>query len=234
MNKHLKELIEVSSLDKAINALEPKILEIKKNQLDKEAQLEKLAQTQMQLTEQAEECNLSIQKSNQTLQELSTKLEDFARKLKEVKTEKELKSLNIEEEIAKEQIGFQNTEIERLETLKAHIQEKIEATQNQISEIKHQISEIEGDIQAQVQEVKNEQGKLFEQKSAMVAQMDQKIASFYEKVRKWAQDSSVVPVYKQACGGCFIRISDRVYSDILKGESITTCPHCGRILYIQE
>jgi predicted nucleic acid-binding Zn-ribbon protein len=29
-------------------------------------------------------------------------------------------------------------------------------------------------------------------------------------------------------------ISEKVYADVIKGDEIVTCPHCGRILYIEE
>ena len=68
----------------------------------------------------------------------------------------------------------------------------------------------------------------------MLTKMDQKIIGFYEKIRKWAKNSSVVQVKKQACGGCFIKINDKIYSNIMQSNDIVTCPHCGRILYIES
>jgi uncharacterized protein len=63
--------------------------------------------------------------------------------------------------------------------------------------------------------------------------MNQKGLSFYQKIRRWAKNTTAVPVRKQACYGCFLAINDKTYSDVIKGEEITTCPHCGRILYIE-
>lgn len=94
--------------------------------------------------------------------------------------------------------------------------------------------EIAQKVEIEVQKVKEEQKKIFTQKEELVSKMDQKIISFYEKIRKWAKNTSVVPVTRQACGGCFIRINDKIYSDIIRSDDIITCPHCGRILYFQE
>jgi predicted nucleic acid-binding Zn-ribbon protein len=33
--------------------------------------------------------------------------------------------------------------------------------------------------------------------------------------------------------GCYMVINDKVYAEVIKGEEITNCPHCGRILYIE-
>ena len=35
------------------------------------------------------------------------------------------------------------------------------------------------------------------------------------------------------CYGCFLKLNDQVYLEILKGEDIVTCPNCGRILYYE-
>ena len=61
--------------------------------------------------------------------------------------------------------------------------------------------------------------------------MSQKILTFYQKIRKWAENTTVVPVRKQACYGCFMRVNDKTYASVIKQDDIITCPHCGRILY---
>ncbi|NLC28118.1 MAG: hypothetical protein GX780_05020, partial [Campylobacteraceae bacterium] len=68
-------------------------------------------------------------------------------------------------------------------------------------------------------------------KEALVETMSQKIITFYEKIRKWAKNTVVVPVKKQACYGCFMRINDKTYAAVIRNEDIITCPHCGRILF---
>ncbi len=64
--------------------------------------------------------------------------------------------------------------------------------------------------------------------------MNSKIYAFYEKIKRWAGVTAVVPVKRQACSGCNMKISDKIYSEVLKAEEIITCPHCGRVLYIEE
>ncbi|GAA7263042.1 zinc ribbon domain-containing protein [Helicobacter pylori] len=234
MNKYLKELIDVSLLDKEIDLMEPKFKQIKKELNLKLYQKEAKKLEIVNLEEQKETYELQIQKSNESLEIQNTRLEELGKKMSEVKTEKELKALNIEEELAREQITYQNSELNRLDALKDNVDEKINVIQEEITKIDTEIVEIEKTISVQLAEIHKEQEAISKKKAIIVEKMDQKIVLFYEKIRKWAKNTSVVPVYKQACGGCFIRISDRVYSEILKGDDIITCPHCGRILYIQE
>jgi len=62
----------------------------------------------------------------------------------------------------------------------------------------------------------------------------QKILSFYQKIRRWAGNSAVVPVKQQACYGCFMKINDKVYAEVIKSDEIVMCPSCGRILYMPD
>ncbi|RDU71494.1 zinc ribbon domain-containing protein [Helicobacter brantae] len=234
MNKYLKELIDVSLLDREIDLMEPKIKQIKKGLNSKLYQQEVKEQEILSLEEQKESHRLQLLKCNETIATLGARLEDISKKMGEVKTEKELKALNIEEELAREQITYQNSEITRIEGLLNSVDEKIEQTKASIQSIQADIVEIEKEVASELEEIKKEQEVISKKKSLLVDKMDQKIVVFYEKIRKWAKNTSVVPVYKQACGGCFIKINDRVYTEVLKGDDITTCPHCGRILYIQE
>ena len=67
----------------------------------------------------------------------------------------------------------------------------------------------------------------------LMKSMDSNIYKYYEKIKKWAGNSAVSPVRKQACMGCYMKINDKTYADVIKAEEIVSCPHCGRVLYIE-
>ncbi|MDY4426725.1 MAG: zinc ribbon domain-containing protein [Helicobacter sp.] len=234
MNKHLTQLIEIANLDKEIDSFEPRIKEANKelNQLLSE---QNTLQTQVdEVKNTAKDISLSIQKNENHLEDLSLKLEEIAKKTKIIKTEKESKALSLEEELAKEQITFANEEIARLNTLLETKNSNIKELQDKISALQESQKEIEKKVETEIQKIKKEQLEVFNKKETLIKIMDQKIISFYEKIRKWAKNTSVVPITRQACGGCFIRINDKIYSDVIRSDDIITCPHCGRILYNQE
>lgn len=234
MNKHLSQLIEIADLDREISSFEPRIKEAKK-------ELEALTKQEEAFLVEIEEnkavmkdLSLSVQKNENHLADLSNKLEDIARKVKLIKTEKESKSLSLEEELAKEQITFANEEIARLNNLIKSREEAIKKLENEVGGLQGEMQEVNQKVEGEVKKVKDEQEIVFAKKNELVSKMDQKIISFYEKIRKWAKDSAVVSVTRQACGGCFMRINDKVYSDIIRSDDIITCPHCGRILFNHE
>jgi len=233
MNKHLEQFIDLAAIDKEIDAFEPQIEEAKHQYAALLARKESLLQDEERLNGEIRDEELKKQKNELHLAELSAKLDENSRKSNEVKTEREMKSLQLEEEIAKEQVTFANEEIERLEKIIEANQEKLAALSESMAEIDGELATTKTDVDAKLAEIDQERQGVFAKKEKLVSQMNQKGLAFYQKIRRWAGNTTAVPVKKQACMGCFMVISDKVYADVIKGEEITTCPHCGRILYIE-
>ena len=231
MNKYLEQLIELSKLDKEIDDFGPRIAKVEKMlklSLDKERDLKLQAES---FQADIADAKLKKAKNEAHLAELSSKLKDLAKKSSLVKTAKEIKALQLEEEISKEQCDFANDEINRLDKIIDLKQTNIAALQEKIAEAAKEAEEIKASIDSQIQAIEEERKNVYQSKDELVSDMSQKILTFYQKIRKWAQNSTVVPVKKQACYGCFMRINDKTYASVLKQDDIVTCPHCGRILY---
>jgi len=233
MNKHLEQLIELSKIDKEIDAFEPQIEEANMQYEALIATKSSVLNEISALSQEIKDEQIKKQKNELHLAELSAKLEENSRKSAEVKTEREMKSLQLEEEIAKEQVSFANEEIERLEKLIEHKQGKISELEAKASEIENSLSSVKEEVDVKLAKIDEERKDVFAKKQTLVSAMNQKGLSFYQKIRRWAKNTTAVPVRHQACMGCFMSVSDKIYSDVIKGEEITTCPHCGRILYIE-
>ncbi|OBV29679.1 hypothetical protein BKN38_02190 [Helicobacter sp. CLO-3] len=234
MNKNLQQLIEIAQIDKESDALIPAIQE-KRATLDKLIeQKDTLDRTKTLIDEERQEANLAIARNETSIQENNQKIENITKRIKDGCSDREARTLSIEEDLCKEQIKHANQEIERLN-------KEIDAKNAREKDIDKQIKELESSIKGEqsqastaIDEIKKKQQAIFAKKDKCIDSMDQKIISFYEKIRKWAKNTSVVPVSRNACGGCFIRLNDNVLSALedKNNTDITTCPHCGRIIYI--
>lgn len=234
MNKDLQNLIKLAQIDKEATQLEPKIVEI-------EEELNAKIRTKMQHQEELEllkteskKIKLDIASSEFMIKENNEKLAQIDKKMSSVKSEHELRALDAENGIAKEKITFANEEISKLEKEIEHIKDKEKELLQVIEAMDSDIEATRLNVQKKVSKIKTELQKIFDSKEKLAKNIDNKVIVFYEKIRKWAKDTSVVPVKKQACSGCFIKINDRIYSELLQSDDIITCPHCGRILYIEN
>jgi len=231
LNKHLEDLVKLSQFDRNIVSFEPKIE-------NEEEKLKVFTQVVDKLIDQREKLYAIIDdtknkriKNDLHLKELSDKLKEIEGKHKLAKNEKEIKALQLEEEIAKEQVNFANNEIVRLDNLSQSKTEELETIKTDITEEEESVKEIKETSDKNIEALEKSRNSLYEEKSVLISQVDAKVLAFYEKIKRWAKEKAVVPVKKQACYGCHMKLSDRFYSEFIVSDEIMTCPHCGRIIY---
>ena len=233
MNKHLNELIELSKVDKAIDSYNPQL----------EAADKKVAKVQKKIdAAQAElnELNTAIAGNEEKVKAfeeqltlLNEQLASNAKKSKEITTEKEMKALSLEEDIAKEKMTFANEEIERLQGINETKKALLDEANLKVAALQTDLDAVVEEVSSEKIEIEKSKSELFVKREELSRDIEQKVLSFYEKIRIWAGNTAVVPVKKQACYGCFMKLNDKTYSEVIKGEEIVNCPHCGRILYIE-
>ena len=65
--------------------------------------------------------------------------------------------------------------------------------------------------------------------------VDPRLLASYEKIRKnYRNGLAVVPVERDACGGCFYYIPPQKQSEIKQRKKVMVCENCGRILVDSE
>lgn len=231
MNKHLEQLVKLSKFDKDIVGFEPQI----KIQNDK---LNIFLKTVDELNGKINKLSLEIDDAKNKRIKNDIHLKDLAEKIKEitakydlVKTEKEAKALQLEEEIAKEQISFANNEIVRLDGIATAKEKILEELKTELATEESDVEELRTAISKNIEDLEVKREVVYKEKSELVEKIDGKILSFYEKIKRWAGNSAVAPLKNQACYGCHMKLTNRAYSDFLVTEEIFTCPHCGRIIY---
>ncbi|QPH86271.1 zinc ribbon domain-containing protein [Campylobacter concisus] len=234
MNKYLQQLVELSDLDKQIDGFIPRIQDIEKAYKNIEEECETITVNIERLDEEVNDLKSQKSGTNAHIAEFSAKIKDVAKKSSSAKSEKEIKALSLEEDIAKEQLEAANEEIARLEKLIDSKNSQKDELGAKKAELKENLKNIKSKTSSELENIGKEREEVYAKKDKLIATMNQKILAFYEKIRKWAHNTAVVPVKKQACYGCFMQINDKTFSAVIKGEDIVTCPHCGRILYKQE
>lgn len=234
MNKYLQDLIKLSKFDTSISMFEPKIENEKAKLATFVETAEEIKASINALYLEVDDIKSKRTKNNIHLSELKSKLEDISKKNDSIQTEKELKALQLEEEIAKEQIAFANEEIIRLDGLSESKEETLKDLQEKLTEEEESIKDIQVAVDNTIEEINKERNVVYQERSELLEKFDNKILTFYEKIKRWAKDSAVVPVKKQACYGCYMKINDKTYAEVIKSEEIINCPHCGRILYKED
>lgn len=233
MNKHLNELIELAKNDQAIDSYTPqleaadkKVAKIQKKMDNAQAELDAL-------NAEIAENETKVATFEEQLKLLNEQLAANAKKLKEISTEKEMKALSLEEDIAKEKMSFANEEIERLQGINEIKKSLLEEASEKVAALEAEYKAMDEIVSVEKAEIEKAKGELFVTREALSRDIEQKVLAFYEKIRIWAGNTAVVPVKKQACYGCYMKLNDKTYAEVIKADEIVNCPHCGRILYLE-
>jgi len=141
---------------------------------------------------------------------------------------KEIEYQGLEIQIAEKRIKEFNASIEMKNEVIAQAKEKLadrdadlELKQNKLSEI---ISETEKD-----------EGVLNKKSETSESFIEPRLLSAYKRIRSNARNGfAVVPIDRDACGGCFNKIPPQRQLDIRMHKKIIVCEYCGRILVDKE
>jgi predicted nucleic acid-binding Zn-ribbon protein len=234
LNKHLKELIELAKNDQAIDSYNPQLEAADKKVAKVQKKIDTAQANLDELTKAIADNEEKVKGFEEQLTLLNEQLTINAKKLKEISTEKEMKALSLEEDIAKEKMTFANEEIERLQGINETKLALLDEANEKVTTITTDFNAVNKEVSSEKIVIEKSKAELFVKREEFSRNLEQKVLAFYEKIRIWAGNSAVVPVKKQACYGCYMKLNDKTYAEIIKGDEIVNCPHCGRILYLES
>lgn len=145
---------------------------------------------------------------------------------------------NREYDSLSKEIEFQTLEIElsekRIREFSVQIDEKkvvIEESTGVLDERKLDLENKKQELEDIIAETKKEEEVLEKRSTELQGIIEERLLSAFTKIRGNALNGlAVVPVERDACGGCFNKIPPQRQLDIASRKKIIVCEYCGRIL----
>ncbi|MFW6249230.1 MAG: zinc ribbon domain-containing protein [Bacteroidota bacterium] len=149
---------------------------------------------------------------------------------------------NREYDSLSKEIEYQNLEIQLAEKKIREFQNDIENKQNLVNASFQELQEREKDLDIKkkelediVKETQKEESVLMEKSRQQESKIEERLLTAYKRIRDNARNGlAVVPVERDACGGCFNKIPPQRQLDIRLNKKIIVCEYCGRILLDPE
>ena len=166
-----------------------------------------------------------------TMEKAATLIEKYKADQDNVRNNREYESLNKE-------IEFQKLEIQLCERKTKEQKASIKEKNQHIDIAKKLVEARKADLVVKKQELEeitkeaDEEEKQLRKKSAEQEKfIEERYLSAYKRIRGAARNGlAVVPVEREACGGCFSKIPFQRQMEIKMHRKIIVCEHCGRIL----
>ncbi len=234
MHNKIKLLIELQDYDLKIN-------EIKKR---KEKIPEKIRAISEKLEKVKEEletasANLKLLKrrrreAERDLDDIEEKIRRSNEKLANIKTNKEYRAALKEiDELQEEKAKIEDRLLEIMETIESEeertrrIQERIKEEERLFEQEKKEILKEEKELEDKIKILKKKREELAQK----IQQVDGNLLKKYDFLRMKKGGIAVSPVIKGVCQACHLGIPPQKFNELIKGETIMTCPHCLRIIY---
>lgn len=145
---------------------------------------------------------------------------------------------NREYDALTKEIEFQSLEIQLAEKRIREFTAQLTMSKEEIENAQHELSDRRNDMEAKrgeltdiVAETELEETELNNKSLQQQRMIEERLLIAYKRIRKNARNGlAVVPVERDACGGCFSYIPPQRQLDIKLHKKIIVCEFCGRIL----
>ncbi len=149
---------------------------------------------------------------------------------------------NREYENLSKEIEFHSLDIElhekKIREAKKHIEaikEEFEKTKENIEDRKEDLNLKKQELDEIVSETKQEEERLRDRGKEIEEKIEERLLAAFKRIRKNARNGlAIVPVERDACGGCFNKIPPQRQLDIRLRKKVIVCEYCGRILIDPE
>ncbi len=227
----LKALYDKQLIDTAIDKIKILRGELPLEVQDLEDEIEGLQTRVSKYDEDIESLEKSISGKNQEIKNAQDLIKKYEEQQNNVRNNREYDSLSKE-------IEFQTLEIElcekRIREFTTQIEEKkvvIGESTGVLEERKLDLENKKKELDDIIDETKKEEEVLEKKSETLEGIIESRLTTAYRKIRANARNGlAVVPVERDACGGCFNKIPPQRQLDIASRKKIIVCEYCGRIL----
>jgi uncharacterized protein len=177
----------------------------------------------------------SVLKKNNEIVDSEALIKKYEEQQKNVRNNREFDSLSKE-------IEYQNLEIElynkKIKEFNFQIEEKkvvIAESELTLSERRSDLDNKKSELDEIISDTQKEEEGLYKKSEKVQAIIEDRLLTAYKRIRSNARNGlAVVPVQRDACGGCFNQIPPQRQLDIRSRKKIIVCEYCGRILVDDE
>lgn len=235
VEEKLSSLVRLQKIDSKLD--EFKILkgELPMEVSDLEDEIQGLHSRQTRVEEEINGITEFIEQKKNIIKEADTLVKKYQKQSDSVKNNREYEAINkeielqeLEGKLAEKHIRDANEELGEKAKMLEQTKKLIAGKDTSLKQKKSELEKIITDTE--------KEEKQYSKISADAREnIDDRLLYSYDRIRKsYRNGLAVVPVERDACGGCFNAIPPQRQSEIRQHKKIIVCENCGRILVDDE
>lgn len=234
MNEQIQLLVNlqdkdtaISKLNEIIKSLPVKIEQWRQNYKVEEDKLE-------QMRKEKERIEKDIRSKERNLQVVDDELKKFRGRIYEIKTQKEMVSLDHEIKKSDDEKSKLEEEILQLMDANDDLVDKISSLSNELEKELVKLKKEEEETNSKIELNTNILNVTIKERKEISEKIAKDTLTIYEKIRANKNNLAVVPIKNDVCQGCFIKLPPQLINEIIEASEIIRCEGCVRILYFKD
>lgn len=187
------------------------------------------------LQEEINDIEGSVSKKNNEIVDSLESIKKYEDQQNNVRNNREYDSLSKEIEYQTLEIELCNKRIKEFTARKEEKDKIFNESKESFDEMKNDLDTKKSELDSIVADTKKEEEVLIKKSEGIEKIIEERLVTAYKKIRQNARNGlAIVPVQRDACGGCFNQIPPQRQLDIKSRKKIIVCEYCGRILVDDE
>ena len=231
VEEKLSSLLSLQKIESKLDEIHVLKGELPMEVADLEDEIQGLHARQMRIEEEINGITEFIEQKKNAIKEAQALEKKYEKDSENVKNNREFEAINKEIEMQQLEVKLCEKHIRDANEEIAEKAQALERAKKAIASKEGVLNSKKGELEKIIATTEKEETHFNKLAESAKAHVDPRLLTSYEKIRNnYRNGLAVVPVERDACGGCFYSIPPQKQSEIKQRKKIMVCENCGRIL----
>ena len=231
VEEKLVGLIKLQKIDSKLDEIEILKGELPMEVSDLEDEITGLHSRRTRIEEEINGMTEFIEGKKNAMKESEAQIKKYEKQSENVKNSREFEAISKEMEMQQLEIKLAEKHIRDANEELAEKVKALEIAKKQIATKEGVLNHKKGELEKIIVDTEKEEKHFKKISDAAREGIDERLMYSYDRIRKsYRNGLAVVPVERDACGGCFNSIPPQRQSEIRLHKKVIVCENCGRIL----
>ena len=231
VEEKLSSLLSLQKIESKLDEIHVLKGELPMEVADLEDEIQGLHARQMRIEEEINGITEFIEQKKNAIKEAQALEKKYEKDSENVKNNREFEAINKEIEMQQLEVKLCEKHIRDANEEIAEKAQALERAKKAIASKEGVLNSKKGELEKIIATTEKEEAHFNKLAADAKAHVDPRLLASYEKIRNnYRNGLAVVPVERDACGGCFYSIPPQKQSEIKQRKKIMVCENCGRIL----
>src|SRR5881227_2827719 len=231
VEEKLSSLVQLQKVESKLDEIHILKGELQMEVADLEDEIQGLNARQLRIEEEINGITEFIEQKKNAIKDALELIKKYEKQSENVKNNREFEAINKEVEMQQLEVKLCEKHIKDANEEIAEKAVALDKAKKALGAKEGVLTTKKGELEKIIAATEKEEKHFNKMAAEAREHVDDRLLTSYDKIRKsYRNGLAVVPVERDACGGCFYAIPPQKQSEIKQHKKVMVCENCGRIL----